>query len=859
MTSPKDIFLDAIDLAPEDRRAFVVQRCGGKKKLVGVVMGLLEAHIGTDEVFGHARAASTGLEPGDRIGPYELIEEIGEGGFAIVWRARQEEPIQRTVALKLLKPGLETRHVLARFEAERKALALMEHPGIAKVLDGGATETGRPWFAMELVDGCSITEYCDKNGLGKSERLGLVLEVCRAVQHAHQKGVVHRDLKPSNILVEEFDGRATAKVIDFGIAKATKPEREPRATLLTRDGQVVGTPAYMSPEQIDESIDVDTRADVYAIGALLYELLSGTQPFEKETLAEAGLAEMLRIIREVDPPRPSVRIGDTTHVMAREIRGDLDWIVMRCLEKDRERRYGSAGIVADEIQRHLGGEPVMAGPPDFAYRAVKFAKRHSLEIAFATSVAAILVVGTVTSIALMLRAKAAEVGTAVELAKFEQISGFYESILLGADPAVSQGKDTSLVLDILGDAERRVEHELEASDEVEATIRRAIGGAYRGFGEPEKAEAQFRRVLELRMSSPVAQLCAKRELGTLLMDGGRLEESAPLLEEAVEGLVRELGPVDERSLRARAGLGTLRRLQGEMGAAEVLYRAVLADWTRVFGEDHGSSIMSLNNLAVLLKKRAQAGDLDEAIELMEKAVDLERNVHSETHPDRLKALNNLGDLLSKVGRDGEAVDCFEEALAIKLEVLPHGHKSLLIGLSNLASLRQKLGQLPQAMAHFERALAMVDPGEDQTRLTAIKLRFNYGVCLDQAGELERAYGEYEACVGLAEAAFGPGSKLALQMEGSAAWQLVKLGRAKEAEPRLTAVLAKLRVATPSDTATLGVMEVRVGIAWRDLGMGIEAKASIEHGLAKLRSVKESAAMDRWIKTARGALETLRDD
>ena len=390
MTGAKDIFLDAIDLSRADVAAFVDERCGDDAALRAEVQRLLTAHGVSEDVFGRAAAVASGLEPGARIGPYELVEVIGEGGFAVVWRADQQKPIRRTVALKVLKPGLETRQVVARFEAERQALALMDHPGIAKVLDGGVTDAGRPWFSMELVEGRPITEHCEVDGLDKEARLELFLEVCRAVQHAHQKGVVHRDLKPSNILVTRVDGRSMPKVIDFGIAKAIERSLG-TDTVLTVEGQFIGTPAYMSPEQVDDALDVDTRADVYALGVLLYELLCSKRPFEDETLRAAGLAEVLRIIREVEPPRPSTRGADargsrTTSVVARQIRGDLDWIVMRCLEKDRERRYDSAGVLGNEIQRHLAGEPVLAGPPDLAYRAAKIAARDRIARLIAAAV-----------------------------------------------------------------------------------------------------------------------------------------------------------------------------------------------------------------------------------------------------------------------------------------------------------------------------------------------------------------------------------------------------------------------------------------------------------------------------------------
>jgi serine/threonine protein kinase/Tfp pilus assembly protein PilF len=345
--------------------------------------------------------------PGTVIGPYKLLEQIGEGGFGIVFMAEQQEPVRRKVALKVLKPGMDTRQVVARFEAERQALALMEHPNIAHVFDGGQTPTGRPYFVMELVKGLPITEYCDQCRLVAPERLRLFLPVCQAVQHAHLKGIIHRDIKPTNVLVTLHDGTPVVKVIDFGIAKATGRQLTDR-TLFTGFAQLIGTPLYMSPEQAALSaLDVDTRSDVYSLGVLLYELLTGTTPFDRDRLREADYDEIRRIIREEEPPRPSARISTlaiaaaTTVSAQREcdprrlcqlLRGELDWIVMKCLEKDRNRRYQSASSLAADVQHYLADEPVLACPPSAWYRLRKFARRYKARLAAAGLILSFLAV-----------------------------------------------------------------------------------------------------------------------------------------------------------------------------------------------------------------------------------------------------------------------------------------------------------------------------------------------------------------------------------------------------------------------------------------------------------------------------------
>ncbi len=414
----KTIFLEALDRrAGAERRSYLDEACGRDRELRSQVESLLLAHQQAGEFLDPlAFGASLGPDqssltegPGTIIGRYKLLEKIGEGGMAVVYMAEQTEPIRRKVAFKIIKLGMDTRQVIARFEAERQVLALMDHPSIAKVLDAGATETGRPYFVMELVQGVSITEYCDKNSLSTKDRLALFLQVCNAVQHAHQKGIIHRDIKPSNVMVTHHDGKPIPKVIDFGIAKATN-QKLTEKTLFTRYAHIIGTPAYMSPEQAELSdLDIDTRSDIYSLGVLLYELLTGTTPFSEEELRKAGYAEMQRVIREQEPMKPSTRIktalrrasvplaGETScgdarptkkagprwpcdsmggTPMLREVRGDLDWIVMKSLEKDRARRYETASGLAEDVRRHLEHEPILAREPSTPYRVRKFLRRH---------------------------------------------------------------------------------------------------------------------------------------------------------------------------------------------------------------------------------------------------------------------------------------------------------------------------------------------------------------------------------------------------------------------------------------------------------------------------------------------------
>ncbi|HKX61290.1 MAG TPA: WD40 repeat domain-containing serine/threonine protein kinase, partial [Verrucomicrobiae bacterium] len=426
----REIFLEALEMTtPEARAAYLQAACGGDVVLRRKIDELLKEHFSNDSLLAGsalegeqtAEAGSPASEaPAQMIGRYKLLERIGEGGFGEVWMAEQREPVKRRVALKIIKPGMDSRQVVARFEAERQALAMMDHANIAKIFDAGVTEAGRPYFVMELVRGIKITDYCDQNQLPTRERLNLFILVCQAIQHAHQKGIIHRDIKPSNILVTLHDGVPVPKVIDFGIAKATQQELTDK-TVFTQFQQFIGTPAYISPEQAEMSgLDIDTRADIYSLGVLLYELLVGQTPFDAKELMQGGIDALRQIIREKEPLRPSTRLNTlqgearTTAGKRRQtemgklvyqLQGDLDWIVMKCLEKDRTRRYDTANGLAADLNRHLNHEPVVARPPTAAYRFQKAFRRNKLVFAAGAAIVMALVLGVIGTTIGQLRAE----------------------------------------------------------------------------------------------------------------------------------------------------------------------------------------------------------------------------------------------------------------------------------------------------------------------------------------------------------------------------------------------------------------------------------------------------------------------
>ncbi|HEX4349511.1 MAG TPA: serine/threonine-protein kinase, partial [Verrucomicrobiae bacterium] len=528
-------FTAALKRPLSERAAFLDGACRDDVALRRRLDALLAAHE-QEDALPVTPLESAGITPriepveefvGRTIGRYKLVEKIGEGGCGVVYVAEQTEPVRRRVALKLIKLGMDTEAVIARFEAERQALALMDHPNIAKVLDGGTTDTGRPYFVMELVHGMRITEHCDQHKLSTPERIKLFVQVCQAVQHAHQKGIIHRDIKPSNVFVTMHDGVAVTKVIDFGIAKAIGSESLTDKTIYTALDQFIGTPAYMSPEQATRSgLDIDTRTDIYSLGVLLYELLTGRTPFDTKTLLESGFEHMLRIIREQEPPRPSNRLSTlaaaemTTVAQARRsepprllhaIRGDLDWIAMKCLEKDRTRRYETASGLAADILRHLANEPIIARPPSTSYRFQKLIRRNKLAMASATIIFLAVSLGAAISTWQAIRATRAErqqtklrdqadaneKKARLEAHRSEETARFLKDMLSGVGPSTALGRDTTMLREILDKATTRVDTELKDEPEAQLDLRLTLARAYFDLEDYAKTEQMSRETVEL--------------------------------------------------------------------------------------------------------------------------------------------------------------------------------------------------------------------------------------------------------------------------------------------------------------------------------------------------------------------------
>jgi eukaryotic-like serine/threonine-protein kinase len=746
-------------------------------------------------------APVAGVSAAGTIGPYRLLEKLGEGGMGEVWLAEQTRPVHRQVALKVIKAGMDTARVVARFEAERQALALMSHPSIAQVFDAGATPEGRPYFAMEYVRGEPITDYCQRHRLSVRQRIDLFLEVCDAVQHAHQKGIIHRDLKPSNVLVTVRDDRPVPKVIDFGVAKATTQPLTER-TMYTERGVLIGTLEYMSPEQAEMSgLDVDTRTDVYALGVILYELLTGALPFEPRELRKKPLDEIRRTIREVDPPRPSTRVttslGATTAtgapappvvVHAHQLRGDLDWIILRALEKDRTRRYGSASDLAADLRRHLHNLPVLACPPSPTYRLGKFVRRHRVAVS-AAGILAVMVVGFAIMMALQARQIARERDRAqTAQATAEQVTAFLVRMFEASDPSESRG-DTVTARQLLETGVARVA-ELDGQPEVQARLLDLMGRVYQSLGKYDEALPLLERSLQARRTSlgedhpSVAE--SQQHLGELSSLRGRYDEAEARLRDALARHARTVGRESAEAATDLHLLGAVLVDKGDIPQGRQQIEEALAIRQRVLAPGHLDLAESFAGLAYTASR---SGDFEEMERWHREALDLLRQALGDTHPRVALALNNLAAAIAERGRYAEAEKLHREALAMRRQLFGDEHPAVATSLNNLGNVLLDQGKLADAEVLYRQAVdlrkKLLGVGHPSTG-TSLN---NLGVLLFRAGKPAEAVPVMQEARVSAVSRLPEDHPLVLTIDGSIATMIAALGRDAEAEPLFQRTLA----------------------------------------------------------------------
>jgi len=702
------------------------------------------------------------------IGPYHLLEKIGEGGMGDVWVAEQHKPLHRRVALKLIKAGMDTRQVIARFESERQALAMMDHPAIAKVFDAGETSDGRPYFVMEYVQGIPITTYCDKNRLTTADRLDLFRHICEGVQHAHQKAIIHRDLKPSNILVAIQDGVAVPKIIDFGVAKATAQSLTER-TMYTELGMLIGTPEYMSPEQAEMTgQNVDTRTDVYSLGAILYELLVGALPFDPKELRRAGYDEIRRKIREEDPPKPSTKLstmGEASTRQAqnrrtdrpaliRQLRGDLDWITMKALEKDRTRRYGSPSDLAADIERYLHHQPIVARPPSTVYKAKKFVRRHTFGVGVAAAIGVLLLAFSVTT-ALQARRIARERDRANQEAEASrQVSDFLTGLFKVSNPSEARGNSVT-AREILDKGADKIAKDLQGQPVVQGKLMSTMGLVYDSLGLYDPAQKLLDKALETRTGvlapdhPDVADTLG--QLGTVWWHKGDLARAREYLERALAINEKHFGPASSEAAASLHNLGNVLWTAGKYDEARATFERALAIRENRFGPESAEAASTLNSLGAVAYKE---GDFKRAAETWERTLAIREKVLGADHPYLAQTLNNLAICYTYSGESRRAVPLLERVVAIQEKVLGPKHPDLASGLMNLGDALYQSGGNADAKRYYDRAVAIMEaasPGNPELG----RFLDRQAAALLAGKDVEGARAAYERSLALRQKALGP--------------------------------------------------------------------------------------------------------
>ena len=869
----KEVFGAALERDPDQRGAFLDEACAGDAALRSEIDSLLAAHPQADHLSEGAfttELTDAPLQP-RVIGPYRLLRKLGEGGMGQVWLAEQTAPVRRKVALKLVRTGMFDETSLRRFQSERQSLAIMDHPAIAKVFDAGATPDGQPYFAMEYVPGQAITAYCDTKKLKIADRIDLFIRACEGVQHAHQKAIIHRDLKPANILVVDVDGKPQPRIIDFGLAKALTPFLSGES-LNTLAGGFVGTPGYMAPEQADPGVqDVDTRADVYSLGVVLYELLTGAQPFDATKWKKLPLDEVLRHLREDDPQKPSTKVSasrdaSTSAAHARDtepaqlvsaLRGDLDWITLKALDKDRNQRYGAVSEIAADLRRYLSNEPIAARPASTGYRMRKYVRRHRIAVAVAAGFVLLL--------------SAFSVVQAVELKRItrerdraDRVAQFMTNIFRISNPSESRGNAVT-ARELLDKASKDINKGLSQDPELQASMMDLMGRVYEHLGLYGRAEELLTPALETRRrvlgSRNPDTLWSMVNLANALSDQAKYSQGDKLYQEVIETGRHVGAPAQRRVIAAMNNLAVNLFDENRIADAEKAQRDLAETQRRLLGPEAPDTLTALSNLALTIRSE---GHFAEAISLDRQVLEARRRTLGPDHPDTLRSAANLTlDLIDAHGHASEAEQLIRPTLETQRRVVGPEHPDTLVSMSALTLVlaQQKRFAEAESVSRQEQEILRRTLGPEHPR--TLKAMSDLAALLDEQGNHAEAVTQFRELLQIQRRVSGPQSYDTLYAQTNLAAALLGFKQLDEAEKIARDALAiERRALGETHTLTLDQMFILADIL-HQRGRGSEAETILRdtqalqirvYGPDNPKTAKSSYVLGAW-----AALSSRRDE